>query len=192
TNIVASADPGQCSKSNVTYSATASDNCSTVSVVCTPASGSTFAKGTNLVTCLATDGSGNTNGCTFSVTINDTQAPAITCPANVVASTDAGQCSKSNVTFSATASDNCSTVSVVCTPASGSTFAKGTNLVTCLATDGSGNTNGCSFSVTINDTAAPANTYPLSLHDALPICQCSKSNVTFSATASDNCSTVSV
>jgi hypothetical protein len=40
---------------------------------------------------------------------------------------------------------------VVCTPASGSYFAEGFNFVTCVATDDAGNTNGCSFSIVVQD-----------------------------------------
>jgi len=47
-------------KSNVTYAATATDNCPGATYTCSPVSGSTFAKGTNSVTCMATDASGNT------------------------------------------------------------------------------------------------------------------------------------
>jgi len=123
-----------------------------VTYECSPASGSTFVDGTNSVTCTATDASGNTATCSFSVTVNDTENPVITCPANIVTGADAGLCSKSNVTYAATATDNCPGVTYTCSPASGSTFAKGTNSVTCTATDASGNTATCSFSVTVNDT----------------------------------------
>src|SRR5262249_41669644 len=144
---IANTDGGQCSKTNVTYTATATDNCTNVTVACVPPSGSTFGKGTTLVTCIATDGSGNTNACTFSVKIGNTQSTGSTCPSAIVASADGGQCSKTNVTYTATATDNCTNVTVACVPPSGSTFGKGTTLVTCTATDGSGNTNACTFSV---------------------------------------------
>src|SRR5205823_2592730 len=136
--LVFNTDGGQCNKTNVTYTISATDNCPGASVVCEPVSGSTFAKGVSAVTCTATDASGNTNQCTFTVTINDTEAPVITCPADIVANTDGGQCSKSNVTYTAaTAADNCPGVTVDCSPLTGTTFAKGTNTVICIATDSS-------------------------------------------------------
>ncbi len=52
----------------------------TVSV---PACGSFFPVGTTTVTSTATDGAGNTATCSFTVRVNDTQAPVITCPANI-------------------------------------------------------------------------------------------------------------
>src|SRR5437870_1939374 len=80
--------------------------------------------------------------------VADLTKPEITCPANITASADLHQCSKANVTFSPSATDNCPGVTTNCTPASGSTFNVGTTPVNCTATDASGNTANCSFSVT--------------------------------------------
>ena len=55
---------------------TATDDCGGATVVCSPASGSTFAAGTTLVTCTATDAELATSACTFNVTINE--SPTIT------------------------------------------------------------------------------------------------------------------
>src|SRR5260221_10939497 len=142
----------QCNKTNVTYAVTPTDNCLGATVACTPESGSTFNKGVTLVSCLATDTSGNTNGCTFTVTINDTEAPGISCPAPIEASTDPSQCSKSNVTYIATPTDNCPGAALLCTPASGSTFDKGVTLVSCLAREAARNTKGGTCTGTITDT----------------------------------------
>ncbi len=185
--IVASTDPGQCSKSNVIYSVTPTDNCPGATVVCTPVSGATFSKGVTTVNCLATDASGNTNGCAFNVTINDTEPPGISCPAPIVASTDPGQCSKSNMIYSVTPTDNCPGAAVVCAPVSGSTFSKGVTTVSCLASDASGNTNGCAFNVTIDDTEPPALNCPAPIVASTDPGQCSRSNVIYSVTPTDNC-----
>src|SRR6185436_6231985 len=115
--------------SNVNFTATATDNCPGVSYACVPPSGTTFAKGTNSVTCTATDASGNTASCSFTVTVEDHELPTIICPANIVAQIVPGTC-QTNVTFAATAADNCPGVSYACVPPSGSAFAKGTNSVT--------------------------------------------------------------
>ncbi len=102
-NIVVNADPGQCSKSNVTFTATATDNCSIGTLLCSPPSGSTFPVGVNTVICKAIDAAGNTNECSFTVTVRD--APVIVCPSNVVALT----CSNStSVIFKVAASNQCS------------------------------------------------------------------------------------
>src|SRR5205807_6983999 len=142
------------------------------------------------VLCTATDSSSNTTSCSFTVTVNDTENPSITCPANIVASTPPGQCN-AVVTFAPTASDNCLGVSVTCAPSSGSTFAKGTNTVTCTATDSSSNTTSCSFTVTVNDTQSPTITCPANIVTGTAPGQCNAA-VTFALTASDNCADVSV
>ena len=114
---------------------------------CSPASGSFFPKGTTTVTCTTTAGP----SCSFTVTVNDTQPPTITCP-NVTA-TGVASCpigTSKVVTYPAPiVSDNCAVQSVVCSPTSGSTFAVGTATVTCTATDTSGNPATCSFTVTV-------------------------------------------
>ena len=188
TNLVLTADAGQCGRSNVTFLVSASDNCSVTNLVFTPASGSTFPIGVTTVTSVATDASGNTNSCTFTVTVNDTQAPTISCPTNLVLTADAGSCGRSNVTFSVSASDNCAVTNLVSTPASGSTFPIGVTTVTSIATDASGNTNSCTFTVTVNDTQAPTISCPTNLVLTADAGSCGRSNVTFSVTALDNCS----
>src|SRR5207244_4440366 len=139
TNLVLTADSGQCSRSNVTFFVTATDNCTVTNLVSMPASGSTFPVGVTTVTNVATDGSGNQASCTFTVTIRDTELPVITCPGNLVLTADAGRCSRSNVTFVVIATDNCSVTNLVSSPVSGSTFPIGVTTVTNTATDNSGN-----------------------------------------------------
>jgi HYR domain len=161
-NITQSNDPNQCG-AVVNYPApTTSGGCGTVT--CSPASGSFFPKGTTTVSCDASGTAANPD-CTFTVTVNDTQPPTITCPANQT-STAAQTCPFSNtatVSFPPpTASDNCPGVTTQCTPASGSTFPVGTSTVTCTATDTSGNTATCSFTVAVfsgclQDDSNPAN-----------------------------------
>lgn len=84
------------------------------------------------------------------VNVVDTSAPSITCPANITTACTGG--GGATVTYAPTVSDVCdSNVTAVCTPPSGSVFAVGTHTVTCVATDASGNTNACAFTVTVND-----------------------------------------
>lgn len=143
-NITVSNFPNQCG-AVVSYPApTTTGTCGTIT--CTPPSGSFFPVGTTTVTC--TDSGGAT--CTHTITVNDTQPPAITCPANMtVVSTPSAPCSVVN--FTVTASDNCPGVTVVANPPSGSCFPLGTTTVTATATDASGNTATCSFTVTLFD-----------------------------------------
>src|SRR5439155_1516246 len=188
-DISVSTSGGTCA-SNVTFAVTATDNCGTAAVTCTPASGSSFALGPTTVTCSANDGHGNSAACTFTVTVSDAEAPVIACPANISVSTSGGTCS-SNVTFAVTATDNCGTAAVTCTPASGSSFALGPTTVNCSASDGHGNSGTCSFTVTVNDTEAPVVTCPANMSVSTSGGTCT-SNVTFAVTATDNCGTATV
>ncbi|HVF89647.1 MAG TPA: HYR domain-containing protein [Blastocatellia bacterium] len=149
-NITVSNTANQCG-AVVNYPApTTSGECGTVA--CSPASGSFFPVGTTTVTCTdqGTVGTAPTGitapSCSFSVTVNDTQAPSITCPANV------GNPGPGPVAVqfpSPTASDNCPGVTTSCNPPSGSAFASGVTTVTCTATDASGNSASCGFTVTV-------------------------------------------
>src|SRR5262249_1377026 len=110
----------------------------------------------------ATDSCSNSVTCIQTITVLfDTNAPAITCPAPIVVNSDPGSCSKTNVTFSAIATDNCDTNPVVTfDPPSGSTFPLGVTAVTAKATDAAGNSNTCSFTVTVLDGNPPSITCP--------------------------------
>jgi len=124
--------------------------------------------------------------CSFNVTVRDVQAPVISCPANITAPNDSGQCG-AVVNFSATATDNCPGVTVVVAPASGSFFPVGTTTVTVTATDASGNTSTCSFTVTVNDVEPPRID---SLAVSRPILwppNHKMKNVMVNYTSSDNC-----
>jgi photosystem II stability/assembly factor-like uncharacterized protein len=109
--------------------------------------------GTTLVTLVVTNPEGGTDSCTAHVTVKDITPPTISCPGNLTV--NATSVSGAAVSFPpATASDNCSaSVTVMCTPASGSIFAIGTIPVTCTATDTFGNTATCTFNVKVKSAA---------------------------------------
>ncbi len=190
-NITQSTDPDQCSAVVNFTTPTANDNCPGATVMCNPATGSTFQKGITTVNCTATDAAGNTAQCSFTVTVNDAQSPTITCPSNITQSTDEGGCSTVVNFATPESTDNCPGVgTVTCSPASGSTFPKGTTTVTCSATDAAGNNGSCSFTVTVNDTEPPSITCPSNVVTTTDLGQCA-SVVTYSDPAvSDNCSGV--
>jgi hypothetical protein len=157
-----SAEATSASGAAVTYpSPTGNDNVDgNVPVTCSPASGSTFALGATTVTCSAQDSAGNQATATFSVTVRDTTAPAISVPADITA--EATGRDGARVSYpAATASDTVSgTVAVSCSPASGSTFGLGTTAVTCTAQDSAGNQATATFNVAVVDTTAPVITVP--------------------------------
>ena len=139
----------------VTFDATAVDNCDgVVNVACTPRSGSFFPIGTNRVICRTTDRSGNLASKSFNITVRDSEPPQLTLPAIVEAT-----CTRSAgaiVTFGVTVIDNCDTnPAVVCQPPSGSLFPLGTTMVSCVATDESGNSTNGTFLVQVTGTCDP-------------------------------------
>jgi hypothetical protein len=120
-------------------------------------SGSTFPVGTTTNTFVVTDASGNTDTCTFTVTVNDTEAPEITCPGNITQNNDPGVCGAVITYAVPVGTDNCSGAATEQTAGLGSgvLYPIGTTTNTFVVTDASGNTNTCSFTVTINDIEPP-------------------------------------
>lgn len=175
----------------VTFVVAASDNADgPLPVVCSPLSGSTFALGTTLVTCSATDSRGNTGTATFHVTVQDTTPPTLHLPSPITVS--AGAACTAAVTYTATATDLVDgTDSVVCTPASGSTFVLGTTTVNCSSTDTHGNTALGSFTVTVNDTTPPTISVTATPNNIWPDDH-RMVDVTLAVVAVDNCDTAPV
>ena len=147
------ADAGKCYASTVSLGTpVTADNCGGTLTVTNNAP-SQFAVGTTNVTWTVIDTSGNLATATQSVTVNDSQLPVVTCPADVTVYTT--NLTGTTVTFSPTAEDNCGIQSLVANPASGSTFSIGPTVVTVTATDIHGNTNQCTFTVTVVLDHAP-------------------------------------
>ncbi|MFY0526739.1 ELWxxDGT repeat protein [Archangium gephyra] len=113
------------------------------------ARGGTFPVGETVVTATAKDADGNTGTCTFRVTVTDTTAPTLACPADVTVETR--EASGRAVEYpAATAGDTVTAEPrVTYSHASGSTFPVGTTPVTATGTDAAGNTASCSFHVTV-------------------------------------------
>ncbi|MGA8810845.1 MAG: HYR domain-containing protein, partial [Thermoanaerobaculia bacterium] len=140
----------------VTFTVTATDVIDgPVTATCSPASGSTFDLGTTTVNCIAYDSQGNAGFGSFNVTVSN--GPVLTLPAPITA--EATSSAGAAVSYTVTATDN---ATIVCTPASGSTFALGTTTVNCTATASTGTTSG-SFTVTVRDTTPPALSLPANI-----------------------------
>jgi hypothetical protein len=155
-DITTNSAAGQCARSvaitlDTTGTPAPTVTCSTNGVVVN--SPVTFPVGTTTVSCTASNDAGNAS-CSFDVTVNDTEAPTITCPAAITTNVAAGL-TNAVVTFGPpTVSDNCGSIaSTNCSPPSGSTFDLGTTPVICTAVDTSANTNSCTFNVTVQETA---------------------------------------
>jgi hypothetical protein len=169
----------------VTYSgATAADDVDgSLTPLCSPASGATFPLGATTVTCSATDSAGNTGSNSFTVTVQDTTAPALSLPSSITE--EATGSGGATVNFSASATDAVSgSVAPDCAPASGSLFGFGSTTVTCTATDAAGNTSTPgTFTVTVQDTAAPVLDLPADITEEAT--GSGGATVSFSASATD-------
>lgn len=204
-SLTVSNDAGQCG-AIVTYPMpVASDNCQMMGLdhISGGLSGSLFPVGTTSVVWMATDASNNTRLCTFQITVNDVQAPSISCPAQQTRNTDPNLCTAVATYASPTVSDNCTPP----TPAvsyqfsgattsawqpgtgSGSAFNKGITTVTLRATDAGGLTKTCTFRIIVLDAQAPAfSLCPTSQTLSTASNSCSSNPVIYATpTATDNC-----
>ncbi len=125
-----------------------------------------FNKGVSTVTYTVKDAANNQATCSFTVTINDSTAPSFTsCPSTINATSVAGSCNVSVSTPNPTVTDNCpgtpslTWVMAGATSGSGSgnagtqTFSPGATTITYTATDASGNTATCAFTVNVDPCA---------------------------------------
>ncbi|MCC9018419.1 HYR domain-containing protein [Flavobacterium lipolyticum] len=190
-NVTAVADTNSCAATGVVLGTpVTSDNCSgTVTVTVTNDAPSSFPIGTTTVTWTATDAAGNTQTCTQTVTVSDTQKPTITCPSNVTAVADVNSCTATGVVLGTpTTSDNCSGTVTVTNDAP-SSFPIGTTTVTWTATDAAGNTQTCTQTVTVNDTQKPTITCPSNVTAVADVNSCAATGVVLGTpVTSDNCS----
>ena len=145
-----------------------------------------FSLGTTNVTLAVTDDKGEADQCSATVTVVDQEEPAIACPNPQVK-----ECSGPNgasVSFNVAATDNCTeTPTVNCDPDSGSLFPLGPTSVTCTATDESGNSSSCDFTVTVQDTTDPVISSVSASPNVLWPPNHKMKPVTVTADTSDNC-----
>jgi hypothetical protein len=118
----------------------------TVTVDCSPVSGSTFPFGSSTIKCIATDQSGQRDGGEISVMVADTTPPALSLPKSfeVAAESQEGEYVKYDV---AATDDIDGAISPSCLPKSGDFFRPGRTIVTCEADDSSFNPMIGSFEV---------------------------------------------
>lgn len=138
----------------IDYEVSGSDALGPPTIVCSPPAGSTHALGAVSVSCTATDSSGNSTGRSFTITIVDSTGPALDVPGDItIEATGPDGAAADWVTAATDLVDGA--VPVMCTPATGSTFAVGTSEVSCTAIDSHTNETTETFSVTVEDTTAP-------------------------------------
>ncbi|MFH1687274.1 MAG: HYR domain-containing protein [bacterium] len=159
-NIMVTADADDCG-AVVVFEAEVSDNLDSATIECWPPSGSYFGLGYTPVTCIATDQSGNTDNCGFTIAVTDTVPPSLTYPGDTTLTTDPDLCG-AVFEFTCELSDNCDG-SVLCLPPSGSTFNTGETTVNCYGVDAGGNAAYGSFTVTVVDQQRPQAVAPDSI-----------------------------
>jgi gliding motility-associated-like protein len=179
-NITTNNDLNNCFANVIYGTPVGTDNCfgSITTQTAGLPSGSNFPVGTTINTFLVTDAQGRTASCSFTITIIDAQLPTVTCPSNISAGTDAGQCTASVLSPAPVTSDNCAVTKLTWTttgattlssPLTGintigtQTFNKGITTVNYVVTDAAGNSSSCSYTVTVNDTENPTITCPANI-----------------------------
>src|SRR5207237_1000659 len=119
----------------------------------------------------------------------DSEPPSISCPANIVAAVDPGQCA-AVVTYSPpVGSDNCPGAVTTQTGGltNGAAFPVGVTTNTFVVTDAAGNTATCSFTVTVTDSQPPVISCPTNIVANVDEGLCS-AVVTYTApVGTDNC-----
>ena len=180
TNITLNNDSGNCD-AVVTYT-TPTITCETVTQISGLASGSAFPIGTTTNTFYSSNSFGS-DTCSFTVTVNDTELPIITCPSNITMNNDSGICGAVVTYTTPVGADNCNGVTTTMTTglASGSTFPVGVTTITYVATDASNNMDSCSFTVTVTDTTLPTVVCPAN------VTSCDSLVNGIAPTTSDNC-----
>lgn len=207
-DIVTTVNPGSCNASIADLGTpVTNDNCSVASV--TNNAPSVFPLGNTTVVWTVTDGSGNTATCNQIVKVSDNINPSITCGVTGPQNVNANASCKYNVTWTtwnATANDNCGVASVTYvltgattgtgTTLNGVSFNLGTTTVTWTATDNSGNTATCSYTVIVTDNTNPvisscggSGTLNVNANSS---CKYIVSGTAWDATATDNCGTATL
>lgn len=175
---------------------TPADNCTftgSISITQSPVIGTALPAGSNTVTLIATDDSGNTGTCVFNIEVEDQTPPVISsCAPNQSVYVDSNcEGTLGDYTSLVTPTDNCTHISNMVfaqSPAPGTTIS-GSTLVTITVSDEAGNSTNCQFTALLNDTTPPQVTCPadfsLNINSS---CEYTIPDITGNVTGTDNCS----
>lgn len=159
-------------------------NINSTTVVSNPPSGSVFPIGTSIVTSTATDILGNSDTCTFEITVTDNEAPipAVANLPDVIV-----DCELTSLT-PPTATDNCTGSLIATSDAILPIRGQGsTTIITWAYDDGNGNTSTQSQNVIINDITAPTITCSADINVNANAGECSAFVTVPPAYGADNC-----
>jgi hypothetical protein len=174
----------------VFYSVGVTDNCCTNSTLTiSPASGFNFPLGTTTVTSMVTDTCGDTNSCTFTVTvIQNTNAPIIYgCPTNIPVCGTNGCGTMPDVTGEVQAVTAIGVGSVVVTQSipPGTVLCSNTNVVFTVS-DACGDATNCTVPCTLINCASN-NCLQIQCWTNMTVISCTNLPVYYYPTATDNC-----
>ena len=139
------------------------DNCPMETFVATRSDGlaltADYPKGETTITFVVTDCGNNTAMCTTTVTVEDQEAPTITCPDDINAFTTPGECTAIVPLPDPVVNDNCPEETITRTRSDNAPindpFMIGMTTVTYIVTDCGQNMDTCEFIVMVMDTMSP-------------------------------------
>ena len=148
--------PGDCFTVVTFPDALALDNC-TVTVAQTGglSSGSMFPVGVNTVEYTATDSSGNTAVCTFTITVTDNELPVAVCQDITIQLDANGDATITAADIDGGSTDNCGIASIDASQTVFDCSDAGPNDITLTVTDVNGNVSTCIAVVTVEDNVDP-------------------------------------
>jgi gliding motility-associated-like protein len=202
TNIPAVVATDNCAVSTLTWRKTGATVASSPTTGINSVNNTSFNLGVTTVTYTARDAAGNRTDCIFTVTLTESIAPTITCPANLSLGSPAAGCGVNVPNINAVFADNCGVTRLTWTKtgatvassaatginqASNTNFNGGTTTLTYTARDLSGNATSCSFTVTVNDVILPTITCPTNRTQNVAAGTCAETVPNINATFSDNC-----
>lgn len=133
----------------------AADNCELDTLYADYDSGDSFPLGATVVTYTALDETGNDSLATFTITVEDNQAPTIASLPDTTLSSELSSCSAVYTWLNPATSDNCPGETISSSHPSGTAFPVGSTTVTLTVTDASLNSDSTSFVVTVLDKENP-------------------------------------
>lgn len=153
-----------------------------------------YETGITTVTWTITDIHGNITECTMTITINDTENPAVACPEDQIELLDDNcEFSIPDYTSLASATDNCDTnIDLTQSPAAGTVISGSgtTQIITITATDDAGNATDCTYVITLDDIIAPTIVCQEDLEmNVDDNCELAIPDFTGNVIANDNCNT---
>jgi gliding motility-associated-like protein len=195
-DLTQTADAGVCEALVNVNAPAVNDNCSVANFTNdyngTSDATDVYPVGTTTITWTVFDLAGNSITCEMTITVTDDEAPAITCPENIVQGTDDGLCEAIVSVDAPVISDNCS-VATVTNDYNGTTDASdvyliGVTTVTWTLVDIHGNVSECSMTVEILDDENPAIACPENMVELVGnACEFVIPDYTGLALATDNC-----